>query len=193
MLRKLFIPVLFVVVLFISLGASLKLPPIVRLEKIIDNDSVFDIVKTHKSICFNTGNPGFLWTIVYQDDAGYRFITGFTDKDIEPCNNLDTLSITKNNKETLSWGFDSLAILGKEMHYTDDYPYSHFYNELYVVENGEVQFHKPPLTGDFNGPNEERFNERMSNLMYLMFYLAIDSPKSFKAPNDTISSQFRLN
>lgn len=171
-------------VLLTSAGQIRTMSDLEILTDAIRNESVLDIVKSNKSIVYYNGGRMLAWAVAYQDSCSYSFITGVAgDKPKRyKQEKIDTLSLIKNYQDILNWGMDSLSIQAKSM--TPVYPniYNPFENGLFVVENGNVVFHKRRNISEYTGMDEESFNSKLGELTFVMWYLAYHNMMDLTQP-----------
>lgn len=161
-------------VLLTSSGQIQTMSDLEILTNAIRNDSVLDIVKNNKSIVYYNGDRMLAWSVAFQDSSSYSFRTGIIGDNPERYKQekIDTLSLIKNYHDILNWGMDSLSIQAKSMTPVCPNIYNPFENGLFVVDNGNVVFHKTINIRGYTGVDEESFNSKLEELTFVMWYLA---------------------
>lgn len=135
------------------------------------------------------GHHGIIWSLIASDSAGIHFYNGTTRKYIESADYalLDSLSFIDDNIATIEWGFDSLASAAKLLKPLRNKVYNPIYNQLYVIKDNAVIFSHNDTDDYYVGPDSIVFNQNISKLVYLMFWLATPSGRQYMPmPSDIL-------
>lgn len=146
-------------------------------------------IKSKDFIFYCTGHHGINWSLIALDSSGISLYNGTTRKLIEysnPCLE-DTLSFVRDNFESLSWGFDSLAYSNQFVIERTTDVYSPIYNQLYLIKDNELTFSYNDNSNYYIGADSIKFHHNLSRLEYLLFWLAAPSARPYMPiPNDTL-------
>ena len=141
-------------------------------------------------IFYCTGHHGIIWSLITSDSSEVRIYNGTTRNHIDYTNQVipDTLSFVGNNIKTISWGFDSLANAAHLLVPIENRVYNPIYNELYIIKDGNLSFCYNDAEVFYHESDSIEFNNKLSRLGFLMFWLAAPSCRHFlPLPNDTLS------
>lgn len=88
-------------------------------------------------ILYTTGHHGIIWSLVASDSSSMYLHNGTTRPYMEKvdCILPDTMSFIKDNRKTISWGFDSLPKAAHLIVTSENQPYNPIYAQLYIIRD----------------------------------------------------------
>lgn len=158
------------------LGQTKQIPIYEKLERVIPNDSVMNIINNNNSIVFYSGEGGHNWCVVYQNANSYSFILGTNRAEEKkyPALRFDTIKLIKENSAVLQWAFDSLAIQANRLTPVSFKKSPFLTKGLFVLENGQIVFHQTYNIEDYSGIGQEQFNKNLEQLHHIFSILTIE-------------------
>lgn len=138
-----------------------------------------------------TGHHGIIWSSIISDSSGIHLYNGSTRNHIDYPENcpFDTLSFLSNNNQTITWGFDSLANNAQLLVPVQKNEYNPLYSELLVIKGNKTIFRRNGADY-FAGPDSARFDSNFKKVLYLIFWLASPSCRSYiPIPCDKLQSE----
>lgn len=142
-------------------------------------DSVYSLLKNRPIILYAYGHYGYSWSLITRIDnhlqafsgnlsyGGNRYLTEPTE-----FNQFDSVSFFSANASLLSWGFDTIPVMGAKMTPIKRANYITLYKALYVINSkGDLVFNSNDAVA-FSGPDSIGFNERFNRLCLIMRWLS---------------------
>lgn len=149
-------------------------------------------IKDNDYLFYCTGHHGIIWSLIISDSSGINLYSGTTRNNIELSENSlpDSLSFIKDNIKTIDWGLDSLLNAAQLLVPIKKATYNPIYSQLYVKKDGKLTFTYSNQYGFYAESDSIEFHNNLSKLVYLMYWLASPSVRSYlPIPNDVRSME----
>ena len=142
------------------------------------DDTITGLIEEKEFLYYTKGHIGHIWSLAVPENDHYIIVSGNTRNNV--CR-IDTISI---NEPVLKWGFDSMALYYHKIKPIDRSFNSPFYERLVLCSPQKEIIFDCIDTYAYSGPDSVNFNNKLTKLKYLMYWLAtpLEIQKKLPAP-----------